>query len=308
MLIDSKPSEKQFWNKLKTHTESAEALPNSTLNSDEKVETFAKHFEQAFTTNCKSKPKPGLFKYYTTNKHNTPISNTELDKAISNLKNTNSKTFNISPTLSLKIDNTTILKINNPILLGITLDKHLSFDKHFQDMQKSLAKKIHLIRLLSSKNYNINPEYLITIYKAFSSKSNPLQNPIQYAPRILKVSQKTPTILVHTLANTQPLNTKIKTLLINYISIARINKIKSTNILINEFKPYTGKRNYSIIDSLYPNILSKDEKCVFAKKEILILRHIAALLNKLATKAEASNRNELIYRPPKIIYRPLPNL
>ncbi|RNA12292.1 RNA-directed DNA polymerase from transposon X [Brachionus plicatilis] len=90
-LIDSKPSEKQFLNKLKTQTESAEALPNSTLNSDEKVETFAKHFEQAFTTNYKSKPKQSLFKYYTTNKHNTPISNTELDKAISNLKNTNSK-------------------------------------------------------------------------------------------------------------------------------------------------------------------------------------------------------------------------
>ncbi|RNA15166.1 RNA-directed DNA polymerase from transposon X, partial [Brachionus plicatilis] len=90
-LIDSKPSEKQFWNKLKTQTESAEALPNFTLNSDEKVESFAKHFEQAFTTNYKSKPKQSLFKYYTTNKHNTPISNTELDKAISDLKNTNSK-------------------------------------------------------------------------------------------------------------------------------------------------------------------------------------------------------------------------
>ncbi|RNA22984.1 RNA-directed DNA polymerase from transposon X, partial [Brachionus plicatilis] len=90
-LIDSKPSEKQFWNKLKTQTESTEALPNSTLNSDEKVETFAKHFEQTFTTNCKTKPKPSLFKYYTTNKHNTPISSAELDKAISNLKNTNSK-------------------------------------------------------------------------------------------------------------------------------------------------------------------------------------------------------------------------
>ncbi|RNA36035.1 reverse transcriptase (RNA-dependent DNA polymerase) [Brachionus plicatilis] len=75
--------------------------------------------------------------------------------------------FKISPTLSLKIDNTTILKIDNPILLGITLDKHLSFDKHFQDMHKSLTKKLHLIRLLSSKNYNINPEYLITINKAF---------------------------------------------------------------------------------------------------------------------------------------------
>ncbi|RNA34544.1 hypothetical protein BpHYR1_006533 [Brachionus plicatilis] len=31
--------------------------------------------------------------------------------------------------------------------------------------------------------------------------------------------------------------------------------------LINEFKPYTGKRNYSIIDSLYPNILSYLESC-----------------------------------------------
>ncbi|RNA10846.1 RNA-directed DNA polymerase from mobile element jockey-like [Brachionus plicatilis] len=180
--------------------------------------------------------------------------------------------FNISPTLSLKIDNTTILKIDNPILLGITLDKHLSFDRHFQDMHKSLAKKLHLIRLLSSKNYNINPEYLITIYKAFilskiqysmlpfTVASKSIKDKLQIIQnktlkRILKVSQKTPTILVHTLANTQPLNTKIKTLLINYLSNARINKIKSTNNLINEFKPYTGKRNYSIIDSLYPNIL-----------------------------------------------------
>jgi len=38
-LIDSKPSEKQFWNKLKAQIEPAEPLPKSTLNSDEKVES-----------------------------------------------------------------------------------------------------------------------------------------------------------------------------------------------------------------------------------------------------------------------------
>jgi len=176
-----------------------------------------------------------------------------------------------SPSLSLKMNNTTILKNDNPILLGITLDTHLTFDKHFQDMHKSLAKKLHLIRLLSSKKYNTNTDYLITIYKAFilskiqysmlpftvatksiKDKLQILQN--KTLKRILKVSQKTPTNLTHTLANTQPLNTRIRTLLISYLSNARTNKIKSTNDLINEFKPYTKKRNYSILDTLYPNI------------------------------------------------------
>jgi len=138
-----------------------------------------------------------------------------------------------SPSLSLKMNNTTILKNDNPILLGITLDTHLTFDKHFQDMHKSLAKKLHLIRLLSSKKYNTNTDYLITIYKAFilskiqysmlpftvatkstKDKLQILQN--KTLKRILKVSQKTPTNLIHTLANTQPLNTRIRTLLISY--------------------------------------------------------------------------------------------
>ncbi|RMZ98364.1 hypothetical protein BpHYR1_015206, partial [Brachionus plicatilis] len=81
-LIDSKPRKKQFWNKLKTKTESTGPLPNSTLKSDEKAETFAKHFEKTFTTNSKSKPKPSLFIYHTTNKNKTPISNTELERPL----------------------------------------------------------------------------------------------------------------------------------------------------------------------------------------------------------------------------------
>ncbi len=55
------------------------------------------------------------------------------------------------------------------------------------------------------------------------------------------MSQKTPTNLVHTLTNTQPLNTKIKTLLINYISKARTNKIKSTNNKVGIFSKLLGE-------------------------------------------------------------------
>ncbi len=54
-------------------------------NSKPSLNISNKHLPQA------AKSKPSLFKYYTTNKHNSPISNTELDKAIANLKNTNSK-------------------------------------------------------------------------------------------------------------------------------------------------------------------------------------------------------------------------
>ncbi len=90
------------------------------------------------------------------------------------------------------MDNTTILKNDNPILLGITLDKHLTFDKHFQDMHKSVAKKLHLIRLLSSKNYNINTDYLITIYKAFIlSKIQYSMLPFTVATKSIKDKQNT---------------------------------------------------------------------------------------------------------------------
>ena len=74
--------------------------------------------------------------------------------------------FNHNQTLSIQMNSTEIKHAINPILLGITLDKHLNFIEHFKSLTKSLNPKINLIKILSTKHYNINRQHLLTIYKS----------------------------------------------------------------------------------------------------------------------------------------------
>lgn len=103
---------------------------------------------------------------------------------------------------------------------------------------------------MSKIQYSMLP-YAVTS-KIERNKLQTMQN--KTLKGILKISHLTSTKLVHVLANTEPLNQRIKTLIIKYISNARVNNINSITTLINNFTPYMGQRNYTIIDSLYPNM------------------------------------------------------
>ena len=87
--------------------------------------------------------------------------------------------------LSLTLYNKQITKSTNPTLLGIQLDKHLNFDDHFNNLRKQLSTKINLINHLSSRSYNINPQHLLTIYKAI------ILSKIQYSMLPFTVTSQT---------------------------------------------------------------------------------------------------------------------
>ena len=97
--------------------------------------------------------------------------------------------------LKMRLDNTFIEKAEHPTLLGITVDKHLNFNYHFQQLRKKLTTKINLIYRLSSKVYNINPIHLITIYKSL------ILSKIQYSMLPFLVTSKTTQLKIQTMKN-----------------------------------------------------------------------------------------------------------
>ena len=75
--------------------------------------------------------------------------------------------FNQHNNLNINLNYNRIEKATYPKLLGITLDEHLNFNEHFRLLHNSINAKFNMIKILSSKIYNINPSHLITIYKSF---------------------------------------------------------------------------------------------------------------------------------------------
>ena len=48
--------------------------------------------------------------------------------------------------LELKLVNSDIEQVDSPKLLGVTIDKHLSFDVHFEELCKKLSQRIAVLR------------------------------------------------------------------------------------------------------------------------------------------------------------------
>jgi len=148
-LIKTKPSERTFWLKLKDKDKTLkEPLPNLSINLQEKAEQFANHFEAAFTNNKKLKTTINpdtYFKYYTTIKYNEQITTSELNKAISKLKNTNSQGID-------QISNQAIKKFTEPIREHI---KHL-FNASLNLSYMPTAWKTAKVILLEKKNSDLS--------------------------------------------------------------------------------------------------------------------------------------------------------
>ncbi len=178
--------------------------------------------------------------------------------------------FNQHEKLNIKIENKEIEKAKNPALLGITLDENLSFQEHFSKITASLNSKINLLRKLSSRQYQIDPKHLITIYRAFSlSKIQYSMLPYTITTDKIRQSLKTTqnkalkTIyrlpktssnsICHTLANIATVETTIKRQVIKYISNARINNITDTMLYVKNFKPpQENSKPRTILQYLYP--------------------------------------------------------
>ncbi len=54
----------------------------------------------------------------------------------------------------------------HPIFLGITLDKYLTFNKHFSRLIKKSQNRLNIIKILSNKSWPLNQKILFNIYKS----------------------------------------------------------------------------------------------------------------------------------------------
>ena len=81
--------------------------------------------------------------------------------------------------LHLQLQGVTIQTDNNPRYLGVRLDPKLSLKTHFQDISEKVAKRLNLLKRLSSTNWGTNKSTLRQLYtgyvRAVFDYSAPLQ-------------------------------------------------------------------------------------------------------------------------------------
>ena len=82
----------------------------------------------------------------------------------SNVGNTNKKKQKIK--FNLKLYNEQIQYNSNPIFLGIILDEHLCFSKHFDSLRQRSLKRLNIIKIFSHKSWHLGPTTLCNIYKS----------------------------------------------------------------------------------------------------------------------------------------------
>jgi hypothetical protein len=69
---------------------------------------------------------------------------------------------NVVPTLY----DTPIPYSKNPVLLGVTFDEQLSFNKQIENIKTKSIKRMNLIKILSSKHFKLKEKTLLSIYKS----------------------------------------------------------------------------------------------------------------------------------------------
>ena len=78
-------------------------------------------------------------------------------------------------TISLKINQHTIMNSENVKFLGVNLDSALSFREHINEIHAKCSKLINTIKFLREVWWSLHPDTLITIYKSLiRSRMHPL--------------------------------------------------------------------------------------------------------------------------------------
>ena len=69
--------------------------------------------------------------------------------------------------LKLKLFGQDIEETNNPTLLGITVDKTLTYKHHISNITQKANGRINLLRMLRGTNWGASPKTLLHLYKSF---------------------------------------------------------------------------------------------------------------------------------------------
>jgi len=177
--------------------------------------------------------------------------------------------------LKITIKDKEIQYNENPKLLGITLDKKMNFNHHFDIIKKQLTSKINLLRIISRKSNHINKSYLLTVYKSlilsklqysmlpYMVTTRPTRKSLQLLQNkclkiILNVPTQTSTDLIHQVLKTEKLDKRIPTLVGNYLSKAKTYNESTRKV----FTTHRAKR-------IRPR---KSERSILDKTDILTLK------------------------------------
>lgn len=103
-----------------------------------------------------------------------------------NLSKTKAMIFgsNITDTLKIQVSQKKIEIVNSTKYLGVTIDKKLNFNKHFETIFDKVNNRMNIMKVLMSPKNGCHPQSALNIYKAV------VQNFIQYAaPTITNTSK-----------------------------------------------------------------------------------------------------------------------
>ena len=68
---------------------------------------------------------------------------------------------------SIKINNTTLVVMKNPKILGVTFDNGLNWGAHISDASSKARNRFNILKALSGTNWGLHKETIVNSYKAF---------------------------------------------------------------------------------------------------------------------------------------------
>ena len=166
----------------------------------------------------------------------------------------------ITPTLNIRVKETPIKYTSNPVILGITFDKKLTFTDHFKLISKKISSKINLLRLLCHKSCRINKKALRTIYNSlilskiqysmipYMHTNSKTKTDLQVIQNkclrcILNLPTRSNTDSIHNALKMDKLDARISNLCTKYIKNATITNDSIRKILENSFSVINNYNN-----------------------------------------------------------------
>jgi exonuclease III len=164
----------------------------------------------------------------------------------------------------------------NPVLLGVTFDEQLSFNKQIENIKTKAIKRMNLIKILASKHFKLKEKTLLSIYKSlirsiieynfFFTNTISLTNlnslqviqnkviKIIFKPKMYTNLEK-----LHVQIKLDPIAARLSLLLDRYIHRSINNTNTLITSLINEYK--RGFDNNRPVHKFSPleNMLNKEE-------------------------------------------------
>jgi hypothetical protein len=152
--------------------------------------------------------------------------------------------------LDVKLYGKRIKHDNKPKLLGLKLDKNLTFYDHIQEINARVYRRINMMRSIRGKNWGASPKLLTTTYKAL------IRPIIEYIPFVKYSASETSMMTLETLqrkavkiAFRLPISTATK----DCYKLARIDSIKDRFELLSARYLQKATNNNQLIKELIDN-------------------------------------------------------